>query len=140
MRSYASIEDARHALEPFARLEPKLRTLWELCRHASPPASADPEADSFDADPFEGDSLAAGEPDDGWCAEDYFGEHVKSELLELVGVHRTREPHELATSKAYDTVYDILLNHALVRACACCAPAAHAEPRWAPDSDRPAHW
>ena len=122
MPFYDSLIDARQAFEPFARLEPKLWTLWDLCRDAAPPARRPEHVDdAFDVDPFEIDPLAVDKPDDGWCAEDYFHDHVKSKLLVLVGVHRTREPQELATSKAYVTVYDILLDWALARPCACCA-------------------
>ena len=142
MRCYASIGDARRAFEPFASLEPELWTLWDLCRRVAPPArQAELRDDAYDVDPFEIDPLAAGKPDDGWCAEDYFLYEVKSRLLILVGIHRRRGPHELQTSVAYDTVYHILLNWALARPCACCAEDAD-DGSWHRDDedDRRAHW
>ena len=140
MRIYASIDDARQAFEPFARLEPKLWTLWDLCRSAAPPRRIEPLDDAYDVDPFEVDVLASDKPDDGWCAEDYFLHNVKSRLLVLVGVYRTHDPEELQTSKAYETVYDILLNWALARPCACCAEDDDEDPWHSGDDGRPAHW
>jgi len=141
MRFYASIKDARQAFEPFAHLEPKLWTLWDLCRRAAPPARrVEPLDDAYDVDPFEIDPLAADKPGDGWCAEDYFLHHVKSKLLVLVGVDRTRGPHELQTSQTYDTVYDILLNWALARPCACCAEYDDEDAWHSGGAHRPAHW
>jgi hypothetical protein len=142
VRIYASIDDARRAFEPFARLEPELWTLWDLCQRASPPRRIASPDDAYEDDPFEVDVLAADKRDDGWCAEDYFLHNVKSRLLVLVGVYRTRDPHELRTSNAYEAVYDILLNWALGRPCACCAEDDDDEedpwPRG--DDGRPAHW
>jgi hypothetical protein len=144
MRSYVSIKEARQAFEPFARLEPKLWTLWDICRCAAPPprraAPLDDADDAYDVDPFEIDVLADDEPDDGWCAEDCFLHDVKSRLLALVGAHRTRGPHELQTSEAYDTVYDILLHGALARPCGCCAEVDDAAPGHRAGDGHPAPW
>jgi hypothetical protein len=114
-----SLDHARDAFAPFAQLEPRLWALWELCRSAAPPEPQAHRDDAYDFDPFELDPLH--KPDAGWCAEDYFLHEVKSALLVLVGVYRTRGPHELQTAETYETVYDLLLNVALVRSCACCA-------------------
>jgi len=141
MRFYASIEEARQTFELFARLEPELWTLWDLCRRAAPPTRRpEPLDDAYDVDPFEVDVLAADKPDDGWCAEDYFHHHVKSKLFVLVGVYRTPGPHELQTTEAYDTVYDILLHWALAHPCACCAEDDDEGPWHRGDDGRPAHW
>jgi hypothetical protein len=122
MRFFTSIEEARQAFEPFARLEPELLVLWDMCLRPAPAARrTHPVDDAFDIDSFDSDLLAADQPDEGWCAEDYFHDNVKSKLLILVGVYRIGGPHELQTTEAYDTVYDILLNWALVRPCPCCA-------------------
>lgn len=142
MRLYTSIDDARQAFEPFACLEPKLWPLWDLCRRAAPPVRRpEPLDDAYDVDPFEIDPLAADKPDDGWCAEDYFLHDVKSRLSVLVGVHRTHGPHELQTREAYETVYDILLNWALARSCACCTEDEDEDedPWYRGDDHRPAH-
>jgi hypothetical protein len=133
-RPYASIDDAWQAFNAFARLEPQLTALWGLCRRAAPPAQrtesiVEPINDAYDdayddaygVDPFEVDLLAADNPEAGWCAEDYFLDNVKSKLLALVGVHRVRGPDELQTTATYETVYDLLVNWALHRPCACCA-------------------
>jgi hypothetical protein len=115
--------------------------LWDNCCRAAPlPRRAEPRDDAYDVDPFEIDVLVADKPDDGWCAEDYFLHNVKSKLLVLVGVHRTRGPHGLQTSEAYDTVYDILLNWALARPCACCAEVDDVDPWHRVGDGRPAHW
>jgi hypothetical protein len=141
MRVYGSIDDARQAFEPFARLEPKLWTLWDLCRRAAPPPRrVEPLDDAHDVDPFEIDVLAADKPDDGWCAEDYFLHNVKSKLMVFVGVHRIRGPHELQTSEAYEVVYDILLNWALARPCACCAEDDDKDSWHSGDDGRPVQW
>lgn len=126
-RLYPSLDQARQAFEVYARLEPELRTLWDLCRRAAPPPPrVEPLDDSYDVDPFEVDGLADG-AEDGRCAEDYFLHAIKSRLMVLVGGYRVRGPRELQSTEAYDTVYDLLLNWALARRCACCAP----------DDDRP---
>jgi len=110
-RLYVSYDDAWQAFDAFARLEPQLKTLWDLCRRAAPPTRrVEPIDDAYDADPFEVDALAADSPDDGWCAEDYFLHNVKSKLPVLVGAHRVRGPHELQSTEAYETVYDLLIN------------------------------
>lgn len=117
-----SLAEARTKFDTFARLDARLSSLWELCERAAPP-TYEPELgdDVFDADPFEVDPLAADRPGDGWCAEDYFLHHVKSRLMLLVGAYRLGPPHELHRIEAYDTVYDLLINWALNRPCACCA-------------------
>jgi hypothetical protein len=138
-RFYASVDDAWQAFNAFARLEPQLRALWRLCRRSGPPAQGvEPIDDAYDADPFEVDLLAADDPDDGWCAEDYFLHNVKSKLLALVGVHRVRGPHELQSTDAYETVYDLLINWALDRPCACCA--GHDDTWQRGDDGSPARW
>jgi hypothetical protein len=120
-RLCVSYDDAWQAFDAFARLEPQLKTLWDLCRRAAPPTRrVEPIDDAYDGDPFEADALAADSPDDGWCAEDYFLHNVKSKLLVLIGAHRVRGPHELQSTEAYETVYDLLINWALNRPCACC--------------------
>jgi hypothetical protein len=139
-RLYASLDQAREAFEAYARLEPQLRMLWDLCRRAVPPApSVEPLDDSYDVDPFEVDDLAEHGGDDGRCAEDYFLRAIKSKLMVLVGGYRVRGPRELQSTEAYDAVYDLLLNWALARRCACCAPRDAAA--WQRgDEGSPAHW
>lgn len=141
-RVYRSIDEARRAFDAYARLEPQLRLLWDLCQRASPPGrkTALVEDDVYDVDPFEADDLAADKPDDGWCAEDYFLHRVKSRLLLLVGSYRLRGPHELQSTEAYETVYDLLINWALSRPCACCAERADDAPRPRGDDGSPAYW
>lgn len=119
VREYRSIEAARHAFDEYARLEPRLADFWELCQYAAPPSREDDD-DGLE-DPFAVDPFAADKPDDGWCAEDFFFEHVKSPLMLLVGAYRTAGPPELQSPKAYDTIYALLLDWALNRPCACCA-------------------
>jgi len=120
-RLCVSYDDARQAFDVFARLEPQLETLWDRCGRAAPPAPrVEPMEDAYDADPYEVDALAADRPDGGWCAEDYFLHNVKSKLLALVGAYRVRGPRELQSTDAYETVYDLLINWALHRPCACC--------------------
>jgi hypothetical protein len=120
--AYRSIDEASRAFDAYARIEPRLRPLWELCRRAAPPLrDLEHGHDAYDVDPFEGDVPAADKPSDGWCAEDYFLEHVKPKLLLVVGSHRTAEPDELHGREAYDTIYDLLINWALDRPCECCA-------------------
>jgi hypothetical protein len=141
LRLYASQDDARRAFDAFARLEPRLDTLWDLCRLAAPPTRrVEPIDDAYDADPFEVDALAADSPDDGWCAEDYFLHNVKSRLLVLVGAHRVRGPAELQTTEAYEAVYDLLINWALSRPCACCAGHDDDAPSHRCDDGSPAYW
>jgi hypothetical protein len=111
---HASLEAARRVFDAYARLEPELTPLWTQCRHASPPASEEPD-DVYDVDSFIDD-----QPADDWCAEDFFQRDVKWKLFGLVGVDRALGPEELQTSKAYETVYDVLLNWALNRTCRCC--------------------
>ncbi len=138
---FRSIEEARRAFDEFARLEPRLDSLWDLCRRAGPPCREGEEIDDVAAvDPFEIDPLAVDEPDNDWCAEDYFLKHVKSKLLFLVGSHRPGEPHPLHSRDAYDSLYDALMNWALIRPCACCASNADDDYRWQHprDLDRPA--
>ncbi len=121
-RAYRSLAEARQAFDEYAAIEPRLESLWELCRLAAPPVRATPPVDDvYDCDPFEVDVFAADKPDDGWCAEDFYHQHVKSRLLLLAGVQRPGPSHALQTSEAYDAIYDLLVNWALNRPCACCA-------------------
>lgn len=124
---YPSLEAARIEFDRYARIEPRLAPLWQLCRAAAAPVREDDD----DAD----DPAAL--PDDGWCAEDYFHDAVKSKLLLLVGGYLSAGPAELQSSTAYDTVYDLLINWALHRPCACCA--GDDEPAWSEDDGRPAY-
>ncbi len=117
-RRLRSIDEARHSFDAYAALEPRLDRLWHLCRDAAPPARSDVDDDT---DPYAIDVFAADRPDDGWCAEHYFFEHVKSRLMLLVGTYRRQGPTELQTTKAYDAVYTLLLESALNRCCSCCA-------------------
>lgn len=123
-RLYRSLEEARQAFDAYARIEPRLDELWQQCRDAAPPVNTSDDDDVFDVDDFDVDVAATGLPDDGWCAEDFFFDHVKSELMLLVGVYRRTGPAELQTTKAYDAVYRLLLEWALHRPCACCAAGA----------------
>jgi hypothetical protein len=141
MQFYGSIDEARQAFDAFARLEPQLRTLWDLCRSTIPPGrSVELIDDAYGVDPFEEDVLAADKPDDGWCAEDYFLHNVKSKLMVLVGAHRVRGPHELQSTEAYETVYDLLINWALNRPCACCTDHDNDDDPWQRRDASPAHW
>lgn len=140
-RVYRSIEEAWRAFDAYARIEPRLRPLWDLCRRASPPVrKAELAGDGHDVDPFEVDVLAADKPDDGWCAEDYFLHHVKSKLSLLVGAYRPGGPHELQSTDAYEAIYDLLINWALHRPCACCAEPADDEPWDHGGGGSPAYW
>jgi hypothetical protein len=65
--------------------------------------------------------LLDGDPDEGWCAEDFFHDHVKSDLLLLAGLHRPGAPHALHSHAAFEEIYELLLDWALRRTCACCA-------------------
>jgi hypothetical protein len=134
-----SIEEARSRFDEYVRLEPQLEVLWDLCRRASPPSYAREDVDDAVVDPFERDELASGRPDDGWCAEDYFLFHIKSKLLALVGNLRSKGPRELQSSEAYETVYDLLINWALSRSCACCIELAD-EPWLDDDGGAAARW
>jgi hypothetical protein len=120
LREFSSMEIARRAFDEYARVEPRLTGLWYVCRRAAPPVPANDVDDAFDVDPFEADGIVSDSPDDGWCAEDYFFENVKPELLRLIGWYRLEEPPELRQSRAYDAVYSALFYHALHRPCACC--------------------
>ena len=141
MHLYGSIDDARQAFDAFARLEPQLWTLWDLCCNATPPGRrVEPIDDAYGVDPFEEDVLAADKPDDGWCAEDYFLHNVKSKLMVLVGVHRVRGPHELQSTEAYEAVYDLLINWALNRSCPCCTDHDDDDDPWQRQDASPAHW
>lgn len=118
---FPSIEVARRAFDIYARLDPRLNSLWSICQCAAPPERAIGEVDDvFDVDPFERDPLAMDKPDDGWCAEDFFGEKVKPALNALVGSLRREDPADLQTEDAFHEVYSLLFNHALRRPCACC--------------------
>lgn len=142
-RVYGSIDEARRAFDAYARIEPRLRPLWDLCRRAVPPVRETEFVDDvYSVDPFENDVLATDKPEDGSCAEDYFLQHVKPKLLLLVGSHRPGGPHELHGTDAYDTIYDLLINWALNRPCACCAEREdHDDDPWhRGDDGSPAYW
>lgn len=114
-----SLAEAKHAFGELARLDPRLEVLWELCERAAPPSQQpEPLDDVYDTDPFEQDPVERS--DEGWCAEDFFLHHVKSRLMLLVGAYRPGPPHALHSTEAYDTAYDLLINWALTRPCACC--------------------
>ena len=122
MPACRSFDEAWPLFRAYACIEPALQPLWELCRRAAPPVRQSEDVDdAFNLDPFEIDLAAADKADDGWCAEDFFQEHVKPKLVLLVGAHRAGEPRQLHSREAYDTIYDLLLNWALIRPCACCA-------------------
>ena len=138
---HRSIDEAWRAFDAYARIEPRLRPLWDLCRRASPPVRKTELVDDvYDVDPFEVDVLAADKPDDGWCAEDYFLRHVKSKLSLLVGSYRPVGPREMQSTEAYETIYDLLINWALNRPCACCAEHDDGEPWHRADDGSPAYW
>jgi hypothetical protein len=120
LRELPSMEVARRTFDEYARIEPRLTALWQLCRRAAPPIPANDVDDVFDVDAFDADVIADDKPDDGWCAEDYFFRNIKPGLARLVGWHRVEEPPELRQSRAYDAVYSALFYHALHRPCACC--------------------
>lgn len=126
-REFRSTDEARRAFDAYVRIEPQLAPLWDLCRRAAPPCEL--EDDDYETDPFEVDALASNKPADGWCAEDYFLEHVKPELLHLVGSYRLGELHELHGSGTYETLYHLLLDWALDRQCRCCVQGDDDEPR-----------
>lgn len=122
MRIYGSIDEALLAFDRYVQIEPRLGQLWDLCRQAAPPARGSESTDDvYDSDPFESDPLAAVNPDDGWCAEDWFRDHVKSRLLLLTGLYRSGPPHELHTREAFEEIYGLLLDWALHRPCSCCS-------------------
>ncbi|MBA2541155.1 MAG: hypothetical protein H0V17_16055 [Deltaproteobacteria bacterium] len=123
MPRYGSIDDAKRAFEAYVRIEPQLEPLWALCEHAAPPVRGREVADAddaYDVDAFDID-VVADQPDDGWCTEDYFQEHVKAKLVLLVGAYRSGAAPELHSTEAYDAIYDLLINWALDRTCTCCA-------------------
>jgi hypothetical protein len=140
MRSYRSLDDAWRAFELYMRIEPRLEPLWYLCRRAARPVQpTELIDDTHNVDPFEDDVLAADKFDDGWCAEDYFLEYVKPKVLLLVGSLRPGETNELHSTHAYETIYDLLINWALTRSCACCVE--HDDDGWhRGDGGSPAHW
>ena len=139
MRTYASLASATQAFGKYARVEPRLWSLWARCRRAAPPVrEVDQVDDVYDTDPFEVDVLAADKPDDGWCAEHYFVQHVKSDLLLLVGSHRPGRLHEMHSKEAFETIYDLLLNWGLKRTCSCCAE--HDDDPDLGDDPHPVHW
>lgn len=138
MRIHRSIDEAWLAFDRYAQTDRRLRPLWDLCRRAAPPVRAPDDVDDiYDFDPFEIDPLAADNPDDGWCAEDYFRDHVKSKLLLLTGLHRLGPPHVLHSREAFEEIYDLLLSWALNRPCSCCdTPERDGQQS---DDGRPAH-
>lgn len=137
--AYRSYDEARAAFDEYVGIEPRLMSLWGLCRSAAPPERDADGDDTFDDDPFERD-VASGAPDDGWCAEQFFDEHVKPLLRTLVGWDRPGEPHALHSSEAYEAVFDLLFNWGLRRDCSCCAEHDD-DAVYAPDDPRPpAQW
>lgn len=140
--TYRSLQDACRDFDAYVLVEPRLRSLWDLCRGAAPPPRAPEHMDDvYDRDPFEVDPATPGQTDSSWCAEDYFLEQVKPRLLLLVGAHREGNADELHSREAYDKLYDLLLNWALNRPCACCAQHDDAlDARWhGEDAGAPAH-
>jgi len=124
MQRYRSVDEALAAFDRYVQIEPRLGPLWDLCGQVVPPSrSAGGEND--DADPFQIDPLAAVNPDDGWCAEDWFRDHVKSRLLLLTGDYRPGPLHELHSREAFEDIYSLLLDWALYRPCSCCATSNH---------------
>lgn len=115
-RSFRSLEHAHTVLDEYSRLDPEIDRLWYLCRSAAPPRRGAHGEDAFDFDSFTADTKWS---DEGWCAEDFFFQNVKSRLMLLVGGYRRKGPPELQTQEAYETVYELLL-YALARPCSCC--------------------
>lgn len=107
--------DARRAFDRYAAREPRLLDLWRRCEQAGPVellADDDDDLDDLD-DPDEPES-------DDWCAERFFLEEIKPDLVDLVGMHRPAGPPDLQANEAYDVVYATLFLYALNRTCACC--------------------
>jgi hypothetical protein len=116
---FRSTEIARQVFDEYSFLDPRLRALWNLCSRATSPAPAnDDNVDIGALDLFDVDAFSSCE--DSWCAEDFFFEHVKPMLVQLVGWSRMDDPPELRSQNAYDAVYSALFFHALHRGCACC--------------------
>lgn len=128
MLRYRSLDEALAAFDRYVQIEPRLGPLWDLCGQAAPP-SAENAGEDEDLDPFQIDPLAAVNPDDGWCAEDWFRDHVKSRLLLLAGDYRPGPLHELHSREAFEELYGLLIDWALYRPCSCCATSDDAEPR-----------
>jgi len=126
MQRYRSVDEALAAFDRYVRIEPRLAPLWDLCGQVAPP-SRSAEVDE-DADPFQLDPLAAVNPDDGWCAEDWFRDHVKSRLLLLAGDYRPGAQPELHSREAFEDIYGLLLDWALYRPCTCCAAPQTSHP------------
>jgi hypothetical protein len=118
------MEVACREFDALAELEPQLRRLWMLCQCASAPVAANDQAeDPYDLDLFDSDALTNEVPADSWCAELYFLQHIKPQLVALVGWGRVDGAPELRTGDAYDIAYSALFFHALNRSCVCCAAA-----------------
>ena len=68
MRTFASFDEAAQAFDAYARIEPRLVPLWDLCRNAQPEGPEDADLDSiddaYDSDPFELDEMATVEADE----------------------------------------------------------------------------
>jgi hypothetical protein len=109
-----SPSDARRAFDRYAAREPRLVDLWRRCEQAGPCEQTRAADDDLD-DPDE-------RLGDEWCAERFFLEDIKPDLVDLVGMHRPNGPPDLQASEAYDVVYATLFLHALNRTCACCGP------------------
>lgn len=127
LRNWDSLDAARRAFDEVAEREPKLHELWSMCREAAPSLRDDDPDDAFDVDLYDVDKTVPSDPDEGWCAEDFFFDHVKSSLMTLVGMHRPSGPEELRSNDVYETVYAALFDWALARTCACCRPSEAVE-------------
>ncbi len=115
-----SPSDARRAFDRYAAREPRLLDLWRRCEQAGPSALVLDDDDDLDLDPDEPSG-------DDWCAERFFLEEIKPDLVDLVCMHRPGGPAELQASDAYDDVYATLFLYALHRTCPCCARAPAAD-------------
>jgi len=127
LRDYPTLDAARRAFDEVAEREPRLYELWSLCREAAPPVHEPEPDDAFDVDLYDVDTVVRQAIDEGWCAEDFFQTHIKSDLLLLVGMHRPTGPEELRTYDVYETVYAALFDWALERSCPCCRASEPAE-------------
>lgn len=127
LRDFSSLDAARRAFDDIATCEPRLYELWSMCREAAPAVYEPEPEDAFDVDLYDVDRTVPSAPDEGWCAEDFFFDQVKSALMVLVGMHRTTGPEELRSNDTYETVYAALFDWALVRSCTCCRAALPAE-------------
>lgn len=122
---FRSLEHARREFEKYAALEPELRRLWLRCQTAGPAIAAkDDIVDAFDVDLYDCDPTTSEARANDWCAERFFLEEIKPQLVTLVGWGRLKGALELRGDDAYDVVYSALFFHALNRVCACCREPA----------------